>query len=320
MSQRDAEGGIAVTEAYRELTDLLRRRSFPPGSRLPGERELSTRIGVSRSTLRKALDLLEDKGLVDRSPKRGWFVPPNVVGEPPSTLQSFSEMARARGLVPGAKVLSARKRQATFEEAGRLRIAPAASVLELSRLRTLDGVPICVDVSIVVLARVPALAHADMTDRSLYETIEELSDVQIDRSSYTLRADACDQFLADLLEVPTGAPILIGEELTYLTDGTPILAGTMSYRADAYRFQADLFRRALGASPPEEIDHTSQSSYGSMAYLVSITRRAGVVHEGEANGVRRSRGGGARTRRADRGRDIGGGTRAALSPRLPERP
>jgi GntR family transcriptional regulator len=244
MSLPDAGGAVAVTEAYRKLSDLLRRSSFPPGSRLPGERELATRIGVSRSTLRKALDLLEDRGVLDRSPKRGWFVPPHVVGEPPSTLQSFSEMARARGLVPGAKMLGARERQATFDEAGRLRIAPAASVLELSRLRTLDGVPVCVDVSVVVLAKVPLLASTDMTDRSLYETIEELSDVRIERSSYTLRADACDQHLADLLRIPPGSPILIGEELTYLTDGTPILAGTMSYRADAYRFQADLFRRA----------------------------------------------------------------------------
>ena len=244
MSQPDPGSAVAVAEAYRKLSDLLRRSSFPPGSRLPGERELATRVGVSRSTLRKALDLLEDKGLLDRSPKRGWFVPPHVVGEPPSTLQSFSEMARERGLTPGAKVLSAVERPATFEEAAKLRIAPAASVLELSRLRTLDGVPVCVDVSVVVLAKVPLLASADMTDRSLYETIEELSDVRIERSSYTVRADACDQRLADLLQVPPSAPILIGEELTYLTDGSPILAGVMSYRADAYRFQADLFRRA----------------------------------------------------------------------------
>src|ERR1700743_3700001 len=105
MSQPDAEGAIAVAQAYRKLSDLLRRSSFPPGSRLPGERDLATRIGVSRSTLRKALDLLVDREMLDRSPKRGWFVPSHVVGEPPSTLQSFTEMARSRGLTPGAHVL-----------------------------------------------------------------------------------------------------------------------------------------------------------------------------------------------------------------------
>ncbi len=244
MSQQDTAGATAVADAYRKLSELLRRSAFPPGSRLPGERDLAARLGVSRSTLRKTLDQLEDRGVLERSPQRGWFVPQNVVGEPPSTLQSFSEMARARGLTPGAKVLGSRDRPVTFDEARTLRIAPAASVLELSRLRTLDGVPVCVDVSVIVLAKVPLLAGTDMTDRSLYDTIEELSDVKIERSSYTLRADACGQHLAELLRLQPGAPVLIGEELTYLTDGSPILAGTMSYRADAYRFQADLFRRA----------------------------------------------------------------------------
>jgi GntR family transcriptional regulator len=244
MSQPAQASAAAVTEAYRNLSDLLRRSSFPPGSRLPGERELAVRVGVSRSTLRKALELLQDKGLLDRSPKRGWFVPARVVGEPPSTLQSFSEMARERGLAPGAKVLSAQERPATFEEAARLRIAPASSVLGLRRLRTLDGVPVCVDASVIVLAKVPLLASSDMTDRSLYETIEELSEVRVERSSYTVRADACGQELADLLQIPSRSPILVGEEIAYLTDGSPILTGVMSYRADAYRFQADLFRRA----------------------------------------------------------------------------
>jgi GntR family transcriptional regulator len=192
--------------------------------------------------LRKALDLLAGEGLLDRSPQRGWFVPPQIVGEPPSTLQSFSEMARSRGLTPGAKVLGQVVRPATFEEASRLKIAPVAPVLELTRLRTLDALPICVDVSIVVLAKVPSLAGAEMTDRSLYEAIEELSDVRITRSSYTVRADASNAQLADLLAIPQGSPVLVGEELTYDTDGTPVLAGIMSYRADAYRFEADLFR------------------------------------------------------------------------------
>jgi len=187
MPVREIGGGSAVQDAHRKLSDLLRRRAFPSGSRLPGERELAGRVGVSRSTLRKALDQLEDEGHLDRSPQRGWFVPPQVVGEPPSTLQSFSEMAASRGLTPGARILGTRERPAAFEEASRLRIAPGAPVLELTRLRTLDDLPVCVDVSIIVLARVPRLAEVDMTDRSLYDTIEEVSDVRIARSSYTLR-------------------------------------------------------------------------------------------------------------------------------------
>ncbi|HEY8302580.1 MAG TPA: GntR family transcriptional regulator [Jatrophihabitans sp.] len=244
MTAYDAEPATAVGEAYRKLSESLRRRTYPPGTRLPGERDLAASVGVSRATLRQALGRLAEEGQLDRSAQRGWFVPRQAVGEPPSTLQSFSEMARSRGLTPGARVLSQRVRSAGFEEARRLHVAPAAKVVELRRLRTMDAVPVCVDTSAVVLALVPALADTDMTDRSLYDTIEQISDVRIARSSYTVRADACDEATAVLLEIEPGAPILIGDEVTYDVYGAVVLAGTMAYRADAYRFEADLYRPA----------------------------------------------------------------------------
>jgi GntR family transcriptional regulator len=238
----DVGAGAVVTETYRRLSDALRRGVFPAGGRLPGERDLAGSLGVSRSTLRHALGRLADEGKLDRSSQRGWFVSRNVVGEPPSTLQSFSEMARARGLSPRSKILSRRERPATFEEAEQLGIAPAARILELRRLRRLDGVPVCLDSSVIVLARAARLAEIDLTDRSLYETLERECGVRIARSSYTVRADAGDEETAGLLEIELGAPVLVGEEVTYADDGAPILTGRMTYRSDAYRFQADLFR------------------------------------------------------------------------------
>jgi DNA-binding GntR family transcriptional regulator len=241
-SRVEPEAGAAVTETYRRLSDALRRGVFPAGGRLPSERDLAGSLGVSRSTLRLALGRLADEGKLDRSSQRGWFASRNVVGEPPSTLQSFSEMARARGLTPRSKILLREERPATFEEAEQLGIAPAARVLELRRLRSLDTVPVCVDSSVVVLAQAAELAAIDLTDRSLYETLERECGVRIARSSYTVRADAGDEETAALLDITVGAPVLVGEEVTFADDGTPILTGRMTYRSDAYRFQADLFR------------------------------------------------------------------------------
>ena len=237
-------GGTAVAETYRKVTDALHRGVFTPGSRLPGERDLAGRLGVSRSTLRQALGRLAEQGALERSSQRGWFVPDRVMGEPPSTLQSFTEMAHARGLTPRSRVLSRSERSATFEEAGRLRIPPAARVLEVRRLRSLDEVPVCVDTNIVVLGQAPGLAEVDLTDRSLYATLEQTCGVGIARSAYSVRADACSEETAALLGIEPGSPVLVGEETTYAVDGTPVLCGVMCYRADAYRFHADLFRPA----------------------------------------------------------------------------
>ncbi|WP_323099552.1 GntR family transcriptional regulator [Intrasporangium sp. YIM S08009] len=234
----------APDQAYEQLRHDLTVGRFAAGARLPGERDLAVELGVSRATLRLALARLEADGALQRSAQRGWFVPRQVVGEPPSTLQSFTEMARARGLTPTARVLRQQVRAATLEEAGKLHIAPASPVIEIDRLRGMDGTPVCFDVVVLPEQRAPALATADLTDASLYEQLRERCDVTIHRSAYTLMADVADADTAALLGTRVGAAVLIGDEIAYTAAGTPVLVGRNTYRGDAYRFEADLFRGA----------------------------------------------------------------------------
>lgn len=229
--------------AYDEILLHLTVGRYRAGARLPGERELAAELGVSRATLRVALGRLEAEGRLQRSPQRGWFVPRQVVGEPPSTLQSFTEMARARGLRATAKVLRHEVRPATMDEAEKLRIAPAATVLEIDRLRGMDGTPVCFDVVVLPAQRVAELIDADLTDASLYAQLRERCGVEIHRSSYTLMAATAGAEMARLLDMSAEAPVLIGEEVAFTSDGVPMVLGRNTYRGDAYRFEADLFRR-----------------------------------------------------------------------------
>jgi GntR family transcriptional regulator len=227
---------------YRRLGEAIRRGIYAPGTRLPGERDLAEQLGVSRVTLRVALERLETEQALSRSAQRGWFVPRPTVGEPPSTLQSFTEMARLRGLHATATVLEQSVRSATFEEATRLAIAPGAGVLTIVRLRGMDGTPVCVDSNVLPLALAAPLVDADLTDQSLYENLEVRCGVSIDRSAYTVQAEAATAEMAPLLQIPQGSPVLIGREVAYTFEGHPVLLGLNTYRGDAYRFEADLYR------------------------------------------------------------------------------
>jgi GntR family transcriptional regulator len=226
--------------AQQYLADSIRHGVFPPGSRLPGERDLAARIGVSRTTLRQALLRLADENMVSPSSQRGWFVTNRMLSEPPSVLQSFTDMARARNLRPTTEVLAMRVRPSTFDEAERLSIAPAADVLELRRRRSLDDVSVCVDTNTIAVG-VATLKKLDFTNRSLYEVLRESCGVVVARCAYTVQAVAATDEIAGLLNLAPGAPVLAGQEITYASDGSPISTGTTIYRGDAYRFQADLY-------------------------------------------------------------------------------
>lgn len=242
VSSPAATAGPAVQLARRALGQLLDRRVWAPGSQLPGERALAQRVGVSRSSLRQALALLEDEGRVHSSPQRGWFVATDVVSEPPSVLKSFTDIARARGLTATARLLRREVRPAGYEESARLRIAPAAEVLEIVRVRGLDDVPVCLDTTVLVRSRARALEDADLTDRSLFAELEARAGVRVMHSTYTARADGAQPLEAELLRVPPGTPVLVGEEVTYDQNDTPVLLGRAVYRGDAYRLEATLHR------------------------------------------------------------------------------
>lgn len=236
----DTEG--AAEGPYARLAEDLRVGVHPPGARLPGERDLSRSLGVSRVTLRKALRRLAEEGRLERSSQRGWFVPSHVVREPPGILLSFTELARARGLRARGRVLEQVLRSATLEEAERLRVAPAAQVLHLVRLRLLDDVPICVDRSVVAPPASHALAELDLTDQSLFEALESVCGIRVVRSSYSIQAQPADPSVAGLLGVAPNTAMLHGVAVQYDRDDVPVSMGAATYRGDAYRFEADLFR------------------------------------------------------------------------------
>lgn len=247
----DLGGGHVLADAAqpryatvaRELANEIRRRTLDPGDRLPSERELSRRLGASRVTIRRALGLLRQSGLVAPSGTRGWFLLQTSLGEP-NALMSFSEMATSRGLTPTAHVIAALTRAADVEEATALRSAPGTPLFELERVRLLDGIPVGVDHSRIVAERVPSAASRDFSRASLYATLEA-DGVVPTRSEYVLHAGVADPGIAELLAVPVGVGILVAEAVTFDQRDQPFELSRIRFLGDRYRFRTTLFRRGL---------------------------------------------------------------------------
>jgi GntR family transcriptional regulator len=238
-----------------ELARRISSGGLPRNGQLPTERELSAEFGVSRVTVRRALASLAEDGLVHAVQGRGTFVSPVRVAEPPNALLSFRELAASRNLVAGARLLEAEVRPATISEAEQLEVAPGADLFHLERLRTLDGVPVALDASVVPVALAPELPRLDWSTASLYARLADAGHVPV-RADYAVEAQGADARVAEHLELPVGAPVLVAESLTYGADDRLVEIGRMVYRGDRYRFRSTLL--ADGAAPGPRQAHGSR--------------------------------------------------------------
>ena len=226
------------------------------GARLPAERDLFTRMSISRVTLRRALQSLVEEGVLTPSHGRGWYVSAKVPKEFPNTLESFSETARRLGLTPSSDVLRAEQAPASLDEAEELSIAPGAALFHLERIRRLDQVPVAVDTSFFPVALVPDLSRIDFRNASLFGLLIDAG-VDLARAETTIEAHDADPILARHLDIDVGKSTLVMRQLIVDTAGRPLLSSTIRYAGDRYRLRTSFSRTGKTAAPripPARVD------------------------------------------------------------------
>jgi len=237
------ESGVSAASIVESvIREWFDRDRFQPGSRLPAERVMAQELLVSRTTVRAGLTQLAAEGRVACSARRGWYVPQQLVGEPPDQLLSFSEMAESLGLVPGSQVHEFVERTASLDEADSLRIAPGASVYAFTRVRTMDELPVCLERSVIAGAVCPGLSARDLEGGSLYKVLMERYGVQILRSDFVIQAAFAEPQTARLLQMTPAAPVLIADDTVICQPDRPFMLATSIYRGDRYRFRVGVKR------------------------------------------------------------------------------
>jgi GntR family transcriptional regulator len=228
-------------QLHDELRAAIRRGTYKPGDLLPTETELMTHFGASRITVRQALDLLVQQGLVYRRRARGTFVAHPTVEQGLVRIVSFTEDMRRRGLRPATRVLSAGRVAATAGLAERLGVEPGTELARLERLRLANGEPMSVEESFLVHSACPGiLKKHNYATYPLREALERDYGVLLARARQTIRAQAASQPVARALGVKRGAPVLAIERVSFSQDNLPVEFLRVTYRADRYALYNEL--------------------------------------------------------------------------------
>jgi GntR family transcriptional regulator len=228
-------------QAAKAITREISVSNLSSGSRLPPERDLLTRLSISRVTLRKALHSLVSSGVLVSSHGRGWYVASEARQEFPQTLESFSETAARLGLVPSSDVLRAEEAPATLDEAEELSVAPGSPLFHLDRIRRLDGVPVAVDISYFPVIRNLDLSSVDFCTASLFRLLTDAG-FDLARADSTIEARAADITFARHLGIEIGMPVLAMRQLIEDGNGRPVCSSSITYAGDRYRLRTSFSR------------------------------------------------------------------------------
>lgn len=242
------ESSSPRADRARRVAHVLRGQvlagSFPQGL-LPDERELLAQFSVSRNTVREALGLLSDEGLVERRRGVGTVVTGRVHEHPLDELAGLAEVLQRHGSVVN-EIRTAGRVRPPAAVARRLHVPEDGEVVHLERLRRLDGVPLSLDTT-YLLPRVGdpllELERGTLEHRDVFRLLETVSGVRLGHAEITVQALAADPATRAVLAVPerSGA-VLALERLTYLADGSPADLEYIRIRGDRLMLRARMER------------------------------------------------------------------------------
>jgi GntR family transcriptional regulator len=221
--------------------------TYAPGVRLPNEDSLLERLGVSRTTLHKAVQNLTRRGLIEIRRGTGTFVTQPKIAQELTELSGFVEDMQALGHHPTARLLDKQVVPADATVARKLALAPGTPVMRIQRVRLADGMPLSFDETWLPRDIGEKIVGNDLETEPIFSLLEQKYDVPLVEAEYRLEATCADHTVAVALGIEAGAAVFRIERTSYCAPHQPIDYEKLHYRGDRIQFVTRLARRAARA-------------------------------------------------------------------------
>ncbi|WP_071634279.1 GntR family transcriptional regulator [Brucella cytisi] len=228
------------------LADDISAGALPAGSQLPPEDRLIERFRVSRTTVRKAIENLVARGLVEIRRGKGTFVAQPKVTQELTELTGFVEDMQALGRAPTARLLDKEVVPADADVARQLALPSGALVMRIRRVRLADGVAMSLDETYLPREIGEKIVAHDLDVEPIFTLLEDKYDLPLVEAEYRLEAVTASPDVADALAVEPGSAVFLIERTSYTEGRRAIDYEKLHYRGDLISFVTRLARRPRG--------------------------------------------------------------------------
>jgi len=233
---------------YLQVSEWIRENIYKgdltTGDRVPSENQIMEMLGVSRGTVKKAVTMLVNEGLLVQVQGKGTFVKSeNISYSLGEGLLSFAESLESQHLNFETKVIESRLDVASKLVASKLGIETGAPILYLKRVRSVEGEKVMLIENRINIAHCPGIENIDFNSNNLFPTVERLSGKKIASSESRYAAKIIGAERGHYLEVHEDAPVLHLEQIVYFEKNIPLEFGNVWLKSDKYYLGTVLQRR-----------------------------------------------------------------------------
>jgi GntR family phosphonate transport system transcriptional regulator len=237
MSLQDMGSGVAL---WRQVADGIERGiaegRYAAGERLPGETEIAEIYRVNRHTVRRALAVLAERGLVRAERGSGTYVEAPRLAYPLRSRTRFSEIVGAGGREPRGQLIEAAEEPATRELARVLALKTGAPLVRIESVRLADRAPICVSTTWLSAEQFPDAGRVFANVRSMTKLLEHYGVRDYRRGSTRITAAIAEATDAARLDLALGRPVLVVDSTDVDGDGKPLVTKRSRFAAERVEF------------------------------------------------------------------------------------
>lgn len=231
---------------YAQVRDTLRKQilegSLEPHQKMPSENQMIEMFGVSRITIRQALNDLENEGLIFRVHGKGTFVSKPRAFQDLTQLQSFGEAMHPHGYETYSKVISIKEVKGAPAVLERLGLPKKGAVTEIKRVRYLNREPMSVETSSLPVEIGRKLVKSDLSTQDIFLVLENDLRILLGTAELVIGAHLSDEVQSRLLGLEVESPLLHIERLTCSVTGNPVIFEHLYHRGDSFRYKVHVER------------------------------------------------------------------------------